>query len=476
MKIKSFTILMILGISSLFQAQNYNDALRLSQPGLLSGARALAMGNSYVALSNDFSATLHNPAGLGLVGNYQVTGSFNYNSIENTTTLYNTTTIDDQSNTSLRDVGFVFPVPTFRGSLVFAFGYTTGKDFNKVVSFDSYNNSSHSFAQVLANSDGDNYAYELGLAYFDTLSSTYGTLLNGKLQQIGKTIEDGSLDSWNFGGSIEVAPNLYIGASLNLKTGSFSHNREFTEWDINNIYSSPLDPMDSRTTDFLEYTYNDIFDWEISGWDLNLGFLYKINTFSQVGASIKFPTDYSIKEVYVIEATSDFATDGFFLDPPVISEVEYSIQTPFEFTAGAAFEIADVIMSGQIAFIDYSEMEFTDGLELTTMGINNKDIKELMRGTLNYNTGLEYKLPVGGVKLRGGFMYQQSPYDGDPSEYDRKYLTFGAGFEAGNALSIDVAYVKGWWQNFGDNYSSGISRNFQDISMTNVLVGFTYHY
>ncbi len=52
-------------ISNPLRAQNYNDALLLSVPGLYTSARALSMGNSYTARSNDFSGVLFNPAGLG---------------------------------------------------------------------------------------------------------------------------------------------------------------------------------------------------------------------------------------------------------------------------------------------------------------------------------------------------------------------------------------------------------------------------
>ena len=43
-------------------AQNYNDALLLSEPGLYTGARALSMGNSFTSLSDDISGLLFNPA------------------------------------------------------------------------------------------------------------------------------------------------------------------------------------------------------------------------------------------------------------------------------------------------------------------------------------------------------------------------------------------------------------------------------
>jgi len=61
-----FIIIAVLSFAAFSSAQNYNDALLLSEPGLYTGAKALGMGNSFLALSDDYSAVIFNPAGLGL--------------------------------------------------------------------------------------------------------------------------------------------------------------------------------------------------------------------------------------------------------------------------------------------------------------------------------------------------------------------------------------------------------------------------
>jgi hypothetical protein len=68
------TVVIFLYSYGLIVAQNYNDALLLGEPGLYSGARALAMGNSYTSLSNDISGLLFNPAGIGLVNKVELYG------------------------------------------------------------------------------------------------------------------------------------------------------------------------------------------------------------------------------------------------------------------------------------------------------------------------------------------------------------------------------------------------------------------
>ena len=48
-------------------AQNYNDAIRVGFPGLGPDARALGMGNSFIAISDNAAGGYFNPAGLGLM-------------------------------------------------------------------------------------------------------------------------------------------------------------------------------------------------------------------------------------------------------------------------------------------------------------------------------------------------------------------------------------------------------------------------
>jgi len=41
-------------------------------------------------------------------------------------------------------------------------------------------------------------------------------------------------------------------------------------------------------------------------------------------------------------------------------------------------------------------------------------------------------------------------------------------------LGIDIAYVRGWWKDIGDNYGVNVSRTYQDIEIDRLLVDFTY--
>ncbi len=473
-RIPFLTVVVSLFIFSLsINAQNFNDALRLSEPGLGSGARALGMGNSFIAVADDYSAAMINPAGLGLMKRMEFTGMMKYNSFANDVTLYGNTTSDDRASTDLGRIGLVFPYPVYRGSLVFAIGFNREKSFNRVISFNGYNSGNHSMIQELA-ANRDDLAYYLGLSYpVNTILDE--TLINGNLNQDGKILQEGNLNSWSFSGAMEVSKGLFVGVTLNIKSGEFNSTRDYYEEDTRDVYGDDfqLDPDDSRTAGFVRFYMNDIIKWDLSGWDMKLGMLYNINKFSRLGVTVKFPTTYTVKETYFTDGYSDFTSSSGFEFDAYEENFEYDITTPFELGAGAAFDMFGLILSGDINVIDYTSMEFSDGLTSEARLNNNKEIKDIFRTAVNYSVGAEYKIPMTSLLIRAGYMYKPSPFKDDPSDYDRKYLTGGLGIVLNENVSIDVGYAHGFWKDYNDNYGIGLSRNYHDIKNDRLFVSFS---
>ncbi|MCF8241874.1 MAG: outer membrane protein transport protein [Melioribacteraceae bacterium] len=485
MKLKIvFVSMMIIGLVSFVNAQNDNDVLRLSEPGIGSSARALGMGNAYVAVSDDYSGAAFNPAGLGLIRKMEMSGGLQYNSLGNESLFFGNTTDYSSSKTGLNQFGFVFPFPTFRGSLVFSLGYNKIKDFNYAQKFDGYNNNSNSMIQYLTGFN-DDVPFLLGLSYpvYDNNTGDYlydNTKINGQLNQSGTILKQGSLNSWSLAGAVEIAPELYVGATLNILSGDYSSNREYYEDDTKDVYpnSMLLDPAEPATAGFNTFYFNDFLEWELSGWDLKVGLLYQLRNNFRFGASIKFPSSITIDELYYVDGYSDFeSSGGFELDPQSISsEIEYKVKTPFEFTAGFSANFYSLIVSAQAQLIDYTQMEFTEGLTPTDVSQINKDIKDNYKAAGNYNLGLEYNIPFVNMRVRGGFMYMTSPYKDDPSQFDKKYLTAGIGFLAGRLLAVDIGYAHGWWETFSDNYGFALSRTTEKISLDNFIVTLGYRF
>lgn len=479
-------IVLILFISDISIAQNYNDVFRLSESGVVLGARALGMGNAYTAAGNDFSSTLFNPAGLALIKKAELYTGFNYNNYDNNVGFFNRNSSLSNSISKLGQFGVALPMPTIQGSFVLGFGYSQVKDFNGTLGFNAFNSGSNSYIQDLVYSpymaDRD-IAFKLALSY--PLYSSNGvylndtTRINGRLNQRGNILQDGSLNAWSFSAAFEVEKDIFIGATINLYSGNFNKNKDYSEEDVNNIYPSSLllDPSEPASADFKSFTLHDRISWEISGSGLNIGGLMKINKNLNIAANIKFSKTFTVKETYYVNGESHFGLNTrFVLDPAIDSKSDYEITTPAEFTFGASYILNNLTVSASTTMIDYSSAKFKSGFDMIVIDDKNTDIKNQFRSVINLNAGFEYVFPSTNLAVRGGFILMRSPFRDDPIEYDKKFLTAGIGIQLTNSITIDGAYAYGWWKDYGDNYGSGLSRTYQDIKNQNIITSLKYNF
>lgn len=471
MQKKSFFILFFIIIIGVNKAQNFNDALRVGVPGLGMNARALGMGNSYLALSDDGSASFFNPAGLGLVKRLEFMGGLDISSFNNTTTFFGNQSKSNASQTLLNNASFAFPIPTIQGSLVFGLAYNTSKDLIGSNQFDGFNPGTNSKIQSLLNTD---IPYDLFLTDDDG-----NTIINGKLNQSGNMLNSGSINSWTLTGAIEAYKNLFVGANLSIISGNYTSDFDYYEDDSKNNYQGITAPGYPKTNDFRSFYLKNLLKWDLEGWNAKLGFLYQFKNFGRFGATIQFPKLITVKEKFIVEGSSEFANWSTSLKSEDYSdEVKYDIKTPFEVAGGFSFNIQGLILSGQLSFINYTELEFSnaEGLSASYISDQNKRIKSLLRQTINYNFGAEYTIPNIGLRFRGGYIFQKSPFENDDPEFDKKYITGGIGFLADGVIGIDLGYAYGWWKDIGDNYSTNVSRTFQDIKYHKFIITTTYRF
>ena len=153
------------------------------------GARALGLGGAYTAISDDYTAMYWNPAGIGQMKRREFNIGFSQNSIKSDALFLGTGAETADSFTRLNSIGLVFPVPTARGSLVFGVGYDKGRDYDAMVDV--------------------------------------GALTIDSLYQTNSILDEGSRNQFTLSGSIEVSPNLFMGAGINFINGHIDHSSEF---------------------------------------------------------------------------------------------------------------------------------------------------------------------------------------------------------------------------------------------------------
>jgi long-chain fatty acid transport protein len=454
-------------------AQFPEDALRFATPGTGVGARALGMGNAYTGVASDFSALYWNPAGLAQMeyGEFSFgLSQFNFN---NSSTFFGEQQYYSNSATNLNSLGLVLPVEVRRGALVFGFGFERAGNFTTGLSFNGFNPVS-SIIQAYAPDNGL-YPPEmtlpeyLKLAYADTTTGRFISPITDSVTQSGQVLEGGGVNYWSFAGAMDVAKHVSVGVTLTYATGTYKYDRSYRETDSRNVYT--VFPFD-----FDELTLDEFVESDLSGFSAMFGLMYRVPEVFRFGIGVKTPISYQISETFGTRASSYFDLgDVYPTGGPYQSNGSslYDVITPWVFSAGTSLILGPIMLSGDVEYTDWTQLEFSDApSDLIAL---NKEMKTLFRPTTNFRGGAELNLSGLGLRLRGGFIYNPSPVDGDASWYDHKSITGGLGILLGETTMLDFGYAYGWWQTYRVNYD-GPSRVDEDIKTNTFMATFSYRF
>ena len=367
------------------------------------GARAMAMGGAFTGVADNYSALYYNPAGLGQLKKLEVSGSFSYLSVTNKATFMGLETSESSSYTKLNAIGVSVPVPTSRGSLVFGFGYHRVRDFDNAL-----------YVTKFISSAGDSVTW------------SYNEL------------REGGLNNTSFGGSIEMAPGVFLGGAVNFWTGSDDWTWRFTEEDT---------PYDIWT--FTDYVETDYIHTKFTGVNFTLSTLLKPQEIFQLGGVIVTPVTLTSKEDWEYTETTTWddgfrstdSTDGGYWD--------YKVRSPWIFRIGGALKPGPLMISADVEFKNYSQIKYTSYPPTAgyTMADMNLDIKENLRNTMSWRVGGEFTVPTVDLRIRGGYAVYPSPWEGVSSSVDRKVISLGAGYSFQN-FELDVGYGFVSWDGF----------------------------
>ena len=468
------------------KAQFAEDALRFSTFNIGIGARSAGMGNVSTGLADDYSALFTNPAGLASLRSFEFSVGLSNSSYNNDATFFGNTLNATDRVTNLNNLGLVYPVPTSRGSLVFAFGFARVSNFSTAASFEGFN-PNNSLVQSLTpdvnlnsmsandrqNFLGNNIPFQTYLA--DTLRGRLYPNVTDSVQQKGDVLEGGGLNSWSVGGAVEIARGLTLGFGLNFLSGSYTYDRLFTESDAKNVYHY------GPPFDFDHFRFESTVNSDINGYNATFGLMFRKQGRYKVGLTIKTPTYYDISEDFSDTGNSWF-DNGDHFQLKTSGTTKYSVRTPFIFSGGASFQLTDwLLLAGDAEYTDWTQMEFTNTDNADLMD-ENRVIRDVFRATTNLRGGAEVTLFNMGVKLRGGVVYNPSPYlsDKNTSDYDQLYYTGGVGLAVDENVVINASLAMGKWKTFRDNYYiTGVavaSRTSESVSASSLNVTLSYRF
>ncbi len=420
-KMKKCIIINLILLSLIIVPKNYaqNEVFFLGHASGV-GGRALSMGSAYLAISDDYSATLWNPAGLTQLRRMEFFTSMSHLLYQDQASFNDISNSDKTTKTRLNSIGFAFPIPTYQGSLVFAAGY------NQVRSFDT------------------------GFSFTDF----YVDALGAKQSYI--ELEEGGLNNWVFAGALELTKDLSIGAAINIWRGKDNYHFNFSEEDSLNIYY-----YDSFTSDQqIKTTYSAV--------NFKAGFLYKLGDLGRFAATLATPVSLDAKEKWSESSQQIEDDDSPYADSMYTSSGywDYGLKSPFVFAAGAAFTLLpNIVLSADVEYNDWSQTRYTSQPPVGDEFHKNIDFKQDYRSTVTYRLGGELTVPLINAQLRAGLIRQPSPLINASSKADRNYLTAGGGILLDKQVKFDIAWVHGWWEREGSYLSPELPSIDEKISI-----------
>jgi long-subunit fatty acid transport protein len=297
------------------------------------------------------------------------------------------------------------------------------------------------------------------------------------VDQAGDIREDGSIGNWTFSGAIDIEKDLSFGLSINIINGTYNYVRNYVEEDSHNLYQNQSNlPPDSLYLRFNKFYYDNTITSELSGINMMFGLMYRYEDIARLGITIKTPSAITIHETYS-DAGQGVFDDGYSVKKSYDSYYDYGVQSPWVFGIGSSYSpIEGLLLAADVEYTDWTQIAWIDNMDLQKENIS---LKKNFRPTLNLAVGGEYEIPRTDFRVRGGYAYKPSAWEGDPSSYDQKIITGGAGVLLQNNVMFDVGAAIGSMKMYHNNYGPktlNLSRTNETISTTHITFTVSYRF
>jgi long-subunit fatty acid transport protein len=402
------------------------------------GARSMGMGGAYTGVAEDITAIAYNPAGLSQIRRIEISTGFAHDDLEWKTT-HAGVGVQDRTATRLDHAAVAYPVPTYRGSLVVGFGF-------------------HRWADL----DVDTWRQ----GYLIEPTSTVRGLYEEELFQ-----REGTVNAFTGAVAYDLSPNISVGASITYLHGNLSETLSRSNYRATLVgnqveldLGTPGDP-DSRLFQETVSTESDI-----NGFTGSLGVLGYMDSGFRFGAAIDLPVrlDYDGNQAYSLE-------DYEKVDEYPLVYFENRITLPLTLKGGVSWGRKGFLLAGGLRWTDYTQIDYAGRILAPPDQTGRRE--SAYRSVVAVNLGAEYQLAAAPVRFRAGFFTEPLPYkliaadpdfvfvpdDNDPNTYDdfsiayrdypvaditsdQKFFTLGAGIVLDRSLTVDAAFVHGWWE------------------------------
>jgi long-subunit fatty acid transport protein len=413
------------------------------------GVRAMGMGGAFAGVADDFTAIYWNPAGLAQIRQSEVYVGFQRNGRESQSVFNGSQGSSKLSNTRFATLGFVYPYPVYEGSLVFAIGFNRVKDFD----------------------------WNLNQSGFDEADS----LQTNHLFQ-----HEGGLALSSIAAAMDVSPSISLGLTLGLSGGDDEASNEFSRVDRDDIF------------DYRRLLATDTFSDDYGRtWYATLGAMVRApreRPRLRLGATISTGLGQGVRYVF---RGSPGGYNRIDYDDNTVERVgdeeirgRYEVALPFEFGVGGSYvPVPGLLLAAGAHFAEWSQSEYEGGDDQQLRA--DTSFERQYRDVVRYHMGVEWQVPTIALDLRAGFYTDPLPFVGprDPDPFgddppiriveDRRYITLGAGLLVDEVVQLDLAWVRGRFEQFEESVDSAaqtLNTLREKNTITRVFVGMSYRF
>ncbi|MFO8232616.1 MAG: outer membrane protein transport protein [Longimonas sp.] len=456
-------------------AQTIDDVFRYSERAPATGAHDMGWLDANGTSGNGtYTALFGNPAGLGWATSSTIAGGLTGDFTTNEARMLvpgeqNNAPFDrTQSGYRIGNAALVYRVPTEQGNLVLGGAINRTRSFDRTLVASGINGQSSITDTFLPgspspapNDDGSftfdrrltTLAFDAGAIEFDP--SRADTDNNDFIQAVRPggdrnveqredLIESGGLYDANFGGAVEVAPNVMLGGAFTVAFGSYSFDRIYEEVDVNDTHTgSQYDVIlgdGAVLSGFDALTFEQGIEADLTGFGARFGASARPIDELRLGVSFATPTYYTVTETFGTRIETFFDEGGSLaagaLDD---NEFEYEVRTPWRVSAGGELDLGPLAIAGDVAVIDWSTLDFSaDGGGLGVERDIDRQIRDL-DVTVNSRIGAAFSADA--LTIRTGLAFQPNP-DEESARSDRTFLSGGISYAFDSNLMLDI----GWMQ------------------------------
>lgn len=486
-------LISVLSITS--KAQTLSDALLYADDNIYGTARFSAMSGAFGALGGDFSSIHVNPAGSAVFNNNQVAITLSSLNTKNQSNYFGNKVNSNDNSFDVNQAGGILVFNNYDEKskwkkIALAADYENIRNFNNSI-ISSGNNPNQSVADYfLSYANPGLYGSNIPLGVIDTQdfqSNDFRTQQaflgyqsfiidsetnnpNNNIYKSNVSPGDFSQENYSeitgyngkmaFNLSAQYTDRYYFGFSLNTYFTNITYSSLFVEKNDNNNTEN-VNSIDFEND-------NQVYG---NGYSFQFGTIVKVDKSIRLGLAYESPTWYQLEQErrqYVNTESVGLPNSGSGFSFLELNPESFKLKTPSKWTGSLAY----IFGKNGLISIDYSLKDYSK-IEYRTYNSYYRSINaaanNLLKTSGELRIGAEYRHKL--WSFRGGYRYEQSPYENKRIMGDLTGFSTGFGYNFGNTkldLSYSYAQRKSQEAVFSQGFTApqNLKTQFNNISAT----------